>query len=150
MVLDGASRGKGACIKFKIFFFSRKALGHSLLACLAIIFTFLNGRMGEWGTFCAPHLLVSYCQRCRAWTASFSNLGNSITVDLPVNRSRLWPTSTKRSYGAAGATDDERLQMKMRRARYWRHGASSPALSREQPPLAVELLSAAQRVCCGF
>jgi len=27
--------------------------------------------------------------------------------------------------------------MKMRRARYWRRGASSPALSREQPPSAM-------------
>ena len=42
-MLDGASRGKGACIKFKIFF-SRKALG---AACS--VFTFLTGRMGERG-----------------------------------------------------------------------------------------------------
>ena len=51
MVLDGASRGKGACIKFKIFFFSRKALGRRLLACLAINFYFLewtNERMGNF------------------------------------------------------------------------------------------------------
>ena len=53
-MLDGASDSllpwKGACIKFKTFF-SRKAPGRSLLACLAMKFYFFAGTGPRMGHF---------------------------------------------------------------------------------------------------
>ena len=60
--------------------------------------------MGEWGTFCALHSLVSYYQILQTLNRLFlpiralcplSNLSNSMTVGLLVSRSQLWLTSTR-------------------------------------------------------